>query len=253
MIYRCCNDRRREIIERLGTINGIAALEVVDQEATIPADRQRFLRVSFILPPAGALLSVTPANVRILGGEWERDLQVLSTPIHANVLVVEVDRPGDFSPYRLRLVDTADPTKPLAGLDPLLSEIEFSFKVECRQDFDCAQRISCPPAITTEPELDYLARDYDSFRRIILDRLSLLSPSWTERHEADLGMVLAELLAYVGDRLSYRQDAIATEAYLHTALRRTSIRRHARLVDYRMHDGASARVWVHLLTTADHV
>ena len=67
-----------------------------------------------------------------------------------------------------------------------------------------------------------------------------------ERNAADLGVALVELLAYVGDYLSYHQDAVATEAYLGTARRRVSVRRHARLVDYRMHDGCNARVWVQM-------
>ena len=58
-------------------------------------------------------------------------------------------------------------------------------------------------------------------------------PGWTERHAADLGVALVEILAYVADHLSYRQDAVATEAYLGTARSRISLRRHARLVDYR--------------------
>ena len=37
---------------------------------------------------------------------------------------------------------------------------------------------------------------------------------------------MVELLAFVGDYLSYQQDAIATEAYLGTARRRVSVRRH---------------------------
>ena len=53
-----------------------------------------------------------------------------------------------------------------------------------------------------------------------------------------------ELLAYVGDHLSYFQDAVATEAYLGTARKRISVRRHARLLDYHMHDGCNARTWV---------
>jgi hypothetical protein len=57
-------------------------------------------------------------------------------------------------------------------------------------------------------------------------------------------VALVETLAYAGDHLSYYQDAVATEAYLGTARRRTSVRRHARLLDYPMHDGANARVWV---------
>ena len=57
---------------------------------------------------------------------------------------------------------------------------------------------------------------------------------------------IAELLAYVGDQISYAQDAAATEAYPGTALHRISLRRHARLRDYRMHEGCNARVWVQM-------
>ena len=64
--------------------------------------------------------------------------------------------------------------------------------------------------------------------------------------EADLGIALAELIAYVGDRLSYKQDAVATEAYLQTARSRISLRRHALLVDYHVHDGCNARIWMQL-------
>ncbi|MFO1063079.1 MAG: hypothetical protein U0892_04300 [Pirellulales bacterium] len=39
-------------------------------------------------------------------------------------------------------------------------------------------------------------------------------------------MTLVELLAFVADRISYEQDAVATEAYLATARRRPSVRRH---------------------------
>ena len=72
---------------------------------------------------------------------------------------------------------------------------------------------------------------------------------WRERSPADLGVTLVEVLAYTADRLCYAQDAVATEAYLATARRRVSVRRHARLVDYRMHDGANARVWVQVSMT----
>ena len=61
-----------------------------------------------------------------------------------------------------------------------------------------------------------------------------------------MGVMLAELVAYAGDQLSYQQDAVATEAYLLTARSRISLRRHALLVDYRVHDGCNARAWIHL-------
>ena len=57
--------------------------------------------------------------------------------------------------------------------------------------------------------------------------------------------MLVELLAYAADHLSYYQDAVATEAYLGTARRRVSVRRHARLLDYRIHEGCSARTFLH--------
>jgi hypothetical protein len=66
-------------------------------------------------------------------------------------------------------------------------------------------------------------------------------------------VTLAELIAYVGDQLSYRQDAIATEAYLSTARLRRSLRRHALLVDYHLHDGCNARSWIQLQAGADNV
>src|SRR5262249_58142942 len=113
---------------------------------------------------------------------------------------------------------------------------------------DCKPQETCPPAPLTEPELDYLAKDYASFRQLILDRLTLIMPDWKERHVPDLGIALVEILAYVGDYLSYYQDAVATEAYLDTARQRISVRRHARLVDYHMHQGCNARAWVCLQT-----
>ena len=101
-----------------------------------------------------------------------------------------------------------------------------------------------------EPNIDYLARDFTSFRQLILDQMSVLTPSWREESVADVGQVLVDLLAYTADYLSYYQDAAATEAYLGTARLRRSVRRHARLLDYFLHEGCNARVWVHVEAAA---
>jgi len=87
----------------------------------------------------------------------------------------------------------------------------------------------------------------------MLDHLATLVPSWAERNPADLGQALVEVLAYAADYLSYYQDAVATEAYLGTARRRRSVKRHARLLDYVLHEGCNARVWVQVRVTADDV
>jgi baseplate J-like protein len=171
-----------------------------------------------------------------------------------NVLLVRTHQAGDFSTYCLRLVNDATKatgpfaiTDVLTGFDPQLAAVDFSFKVESGPDFDCARTVpDCPPAGLTPPAINYLAKDYGSFRTIILDRLNQLLPSWGGSSEADLGVALAELMAYLGDHLSYQQDAVATEAYLETARRRVSLRRHALLVDYQVQEGCNARAFVHL-------
>jgi hypothetical protein len=106
-----------------------------------------------------------------------------------------------------------------------------------------------PPHVHGNP--DYLAKDFNSFRSLMLDHLAHVAPDWTERHAADFGVSLVEALAYVGDYLSYYQDAVSAEAYLATARLRASVLRHARLADYRLNEGSCARVWVQLIPAAD--
>ena len=101
------------------------------------------------------------------------------------------------------------------------------------------------------PDINYLAKDYNGFRQVMLDRLAVLAPGWTETHAADLGVALVEVLAYAADHLSYQQDAVGTEAYLGTARSRISLRRHARLVDYQIGEGCNARALVAVTARRD--
>ena len=262
MRYACCDDRRLRAVKEAGVLNGIEYVEVSDSDAPTQALRQRTLYVRLLEPAPG----LTPeANVEITGGERIRTVKA-STPPAAEVpallagiddpstiLLVRTDSTGDFSMYTLRLVAGGGSEQPPAGFDPELVSVEFSFKVECPSDFDCAPVCDCVPEPANRPTIDYLAKDYDSFRRLMLDRLSLIAPDWTERASADAGIALVELLAYVADELSYRQDAVATEAYLGTARRRPSLRRLARLVDYTVHEGANARAWARLFVAGEGV
>jgi len=261
--YCCTNLRRLRAVAEAGLLTGIDYLEVRDTDEAVKALRQRTLYVRLLLPVPATL---GPANIAIDGGErigsvdveWAAPatalpgfltaaeqaalLDGLDEPDH--VLVVRTEARGDFSRYRFALVSAPGSADPPPGFDPQLAEVAFSFKVECPSDFDCQAECTCPPGVHHAPPIDYLAKDYQGFRRLMLERMSLLAPQWTERAPADVGVTLVEVLAYVADELSYRQDAVATEAYLGTARSRISLRRHARLVDYRMHDGCNARAWV---------
>ncbi|MBW0001713.1 MAG: putative baseplate assembly protein [Verrucomicrobia bacterium] len=283
MIYRCCVENRKAAVLANPALNGIDYLEVLDSEAIpLGSPRQQTLLVHCLNPLMPA--NWTTDNVLIEGGESITDItldwvqpalagsppQVQATgqeqnffaslPDATKVLVVRTHTAGDFSAYRLRLVNSAvraaqDPfevTEALAGFDPELAEVSFSFKVECGPDFDCAPPgPGCSPPTVAPPQINYLAKDYGSFRTVILDRLNQLLPAWTGTSEADPGVALAELIAYRADHLSYQQDAIATEAYIETARSRVSLRRHARLVDYHVHDGCNARTWIQLTVAAN--
>ena len=239
-----CQDDARRAMVRARDFNGLDYLEV--------SDDQRELTVYFLGPaPEGIGIE----NIEICGGVRERDIAVTGVRLcpqtdreRDNCMVVTVDRPGDFSAYCLCLVNLPQD----APFDPRYRCLEFSFKAACPSDLDCKIEPACPEeAPLPPPEIDYLAKDYASFRRLILDRLAVTMPDWTERHVPDIGVTLVELLAYVGDHLSYHQDAVATEAYLETARQRISVRRHARLVDYHLHEGCNARAWVAVSTSQD--
>lgn len=267
MKYYCCDKRRLEVVKLNGTLNGLEYLEVHDSGLPGDTTRQRTLFLKFLRP----VPALNKNQLTITGGERIKTVDIewiaVANALPASeppglvdgyaplneFLVIRTKIYGDFSLYKLRLVSGPGSDALPAGFDPRLSEMQFSFKVQCKSDFDCASVTPChtPPAVN--PRLDYLAKDYASFRRLMLDRMSVLMPEWRGRNAADVGVTVVEMLAYVGDQLSYQQDAVATEAYLGTARKRTSLRRHARLVDYIVHEGCNARVWVRLFVNDDGV
>lgn len=233
--FTCGTKTRLAKVRSGGALNGIDYLEV-DHPA------QTLLRVYLLKKPDGVL---TTENFKIEGGVRNRVVTVVdATDATDNVYEVSLDTFGDFSTYCLRITAGASTADPPANFDSRLCEVEFSFKVECPSDFDCKTDDSCPEQPPEEIAIDYLAKDYPSFKRLIMDRLALTMPEWRERNPADMQMALVELLAYVADHLSYYQDAVATEAYLATARKRTSIKRHARLLDYAVHEGCSSRAFI---------
>jgi hypothetical protein len=236
----CCQQNdRRDTVRRAKGLNGLDYVEVSDDQLTLTA---------FFLGKLPPELSEEKPGLekflRLEGGERVTDIQITGVepvvdpdPEKDDQLVITLDKYGDFSTYTLGLVG-------VDKIDPRYDHVDFNFKINCPSDLDCAPVCKCEPQTFTEPEINYLAKDYASFRQLILDRLALLVPNWQERHVPDLGIALIELLAYTGDYLSYFQDAVATEAYLDTARQRISVRRHARLVDYKLHEGCNARAWV---------
>jgi hypothetical protein len=243
MIYFCSNKNRRALVLQSPTLNGIDFLEVSN---TGGACNQLLIT---LLKDARSV-SLTTQQIRIAGGTEATAVTVESVSPGTNeaprVVTVNLDQSGDFATYTLSLVATPTTHDPPPGFDPALSTVQFSFKAGCPTVADCMPCNCCPPDATAEPDINYLAKDFAGFRQVMLDRMAVITPSWTETHESDIGIALVEVLAYVADHLSYQQDAAGTEAYIGTARSRISLRRLAKLVDYRIGEGSNARTWVYL-------
>ncbi|MFI1729741.1 putative baseplate assembly protein [Streptomyces acidicola] len=236
---------------RAAQLNGIDAVEVSDDGL--------LLTVTFL---GKAPHGLCPENARVDGGRRVTGITALDVSVEREEdpelddrLYVTLDKAGDTSRYRLSLVE-ADPygrpgTEPFRGFDQRYHSATFRFRPDCPTPFDCKDEPHPDTDFPAAPVIDYTARDYETIRKLLLDRLALTTPDWVERNPADLGMTLVELLAHTGDQISYQQDAVATEAYLDTARRRVSVRRHVRLIDYAMHDGCTARAYVTVETVGD--
>lgn len=259
----CANDARRSLVRRQ-RLFGIDSVE--------PDDDDRTLIVTFLgkAPRDDSERDrIGHRNIRIGGGRRITGIRVVGVdmrfeddPELDDRMIVRVDRAGDGSTYTLCVVaegpDGRPGTAPFPGFDPRYHCAPFGFRTGCPTDDDCLPdgctgAPDCPPSGTDRPRpvIDYTAKDYDSLLRMLLDRMSLTMPAWSERRVPDLGVTLVELLAYTADQLSYQQDAVGTEAYLTTARRRVSVRRHVRLIDYAMHDGCNARAFVTIEVSED--
>ena len=227
-------------LQQLVSQNTVCGIDFVDV-----AESQMVLDVYFFThdaaPQANQILpGLTIDDVEIyapFGADTLPDITVDSiawqTPGGRTVLTISTSTPGDFSLYRLRIND--------ARVDIYFNDVSFSFKANCELDLDCApSEPNCDSGNLVDFPVNYLARDFNSYRDSLFEFASLRYPQWEDRLEADVGVMSAELVSAIGDELAFYQDKILQEAYLQTAVQRRSIKRHAQLVDYWPHDGLGA-------------
>jgi len=241
-----------------------AVLTGIDFVTVEDPDVQTTLRVFFLLDPP----SLDPApdgwdtvpdlsEVRIWApsggnGVVEPTVTGLAWLVDAvsgrTYLEVTVDQPGDFSLYRLEISDDT-------RVDYYYSKADFSFKQACPTTLDCklvTPDQSCP-ASEDELELNPLARDFVSLRRALLDYANQKFDTWTYRSDADIGVVLIELMAAIGDEFNYVKDRFAREGILDELSQRRSLRQLARLLDYEIHDGRNPKTLLELEVVGEDI
>ena len=84
------------------------------------------------------------------------------------------------------------------------------------------------------PTIDYTNKDFQSLRRAMLELARYRLPEWTDQSPSDLGVLLVDLFAYMGDVILYYQDRIANESFLQTAVERRSVLNSLRLIGYEL-------------------
>lgn len=109
--------------------------------------------------------------------------------------------------------------------------IELVFGGECP---DCGQRVvELPPVLPKiGDDFDWNVRDFESFRRFMLEELAAHYPDRKRWTPADVEVAMIEALSAVLDQLSDTLDRVAAEGYLETARRPESVRRLLQLIGY---------------------
>ncbi len=213
--------------------NGIS--EILNAFASAPAD-QKEVTAKGIFPISG--------GHRVIGGpgaDQVRAVSIAGNPgdTFLSLTLVPI---GDYSTYTLGIN--------FQDMDPVFSDMDFKFRPGC---FNlCAPDWKAPPAPKQDPVIDYLAKDYDSFRHTLISAMMERVPGWQPASEADFDQVLIDLFSGAADGLSDFQDRVMNEAYLGTARKRVSLARHARLMDYHIHQGNQAATWLALRVKSQH-
>lgn len=232
------------------TLTGIDFVQVVDpafqdvlhlffviepDQTVVPLVNPAAVAVPGATAPVAAPLTVRiesaaegiPAQIDDLA--WIRVDSVIDSRV---ALRITVHEPGGFEPYRVVLSHPS--------LDPLSDTILFDFKQACPTGFDCEADEECPRDPLVDVDIDYLARDFHSLRRALLDFTALRYPDYKEPIEADFGVMLMEIMAALGDHFAYQQDRFDGETRFAGATQRASLAAHAKLVDYRPFRGSPA-------------
>jgi hypothetical protein len=249
--HQLTDTERYSILECLNVPNGIRSVEVKLVGNLAELEVHFFNRnllgqiYSDVVVHPERVKSMFPVTGghRLPGGQAAGQVQVtqvntvLFDPAALTLTVAPV---GDYSTYKLGVDTLAYP-----NFDPVFNDVPFKFRPGCFNT-NCAPRPEPGAERKAAPVIDYLAKDYDSFRHTMIAAMMERVPGWEATSEADLDEVLLDLFSAAADELSDFQDRVMNEARLATARKRVSLARHARLMDYHIHQGNQASTWVAL-------
>ena len=78
--------------------------------------------------------------------------------------------------------------------------------------------------VTANRQINYLSKDFDSIKADLMDYVKRHFPNdWRDFNDASGGMAILELMAYVGDILTFNIDRQVNEAYINRAVETKNI------------------------------
>ena len=97
------------------------------------------------------------------------------------------------------------------------------------------------PNLDKSKIINYAATDFESLRSSLIEYIKTVYPlDYQNFSESDLGVMLIELVAYMGAVLSMKADMLANENYLSTAKKRNNVKKLLDLIGIKMKGPISA-------------
>lgn len=86
----------------------------------------------------------------------------------------------------------------------------------------------------TKPPISYTSRDYNSIRNDLINYVKVYYPdTYKDFNEASFGSLMFDLVAYIGDVMSYYIDYNTNESFLETAIERNNLIKIANQLGYK--------------------
>ena len=124
----------------------------------------------------------------------------------------------------------------------------MTFSGTTQTDF---MKLGTIPDLKKSQYIDYAGTDFYSIRENIIEYIQSVYPlDYQNFSESDLGMMLIEMVSYMGSVLSLKGDMLANENYLRTVKNRNNLQKLLELVGVSMRGPLSAGAGAVLETTA---
>lgn len=95
---------------------------------------------------------------------------------------------------------------------------------------------------TTNPWLNPLQRSYNQIRSKLIDSLKLKVPELTDFSEGNIFMLVLSIFSSMVEVLHYYIDSMASETFFVTSKKYSSLKKHAKLVDYHVRSANPSQV-----------